>query len=412
MKILLSAYACAPNFGSEPSIGWNFAEQLALQGHQVIVFTNDESRPYIEKYNKLENLTFIYYRLPLWIKRIIYRDLGPLAHIYNFFWQIGSYLYLKKFLTKVNVDLVHLITLGVFRTPVFLGLLPPPFILGPVGGGEVSTPQLQRELPLKFRLKEAIRHCANLSVLVNPLMYITYATTDLILLKTSDNLKFIPKRYHAKCKVVMEVGISKDIFSEREIAPKKNDHIKILFAGRLEYWKGVHLAIRAYANILKQNSTVTFSIVGSGSEEQWFKDVARNSSVLDKIEWLPRVSQEELFQMYQEYDIFLFPSMHDSSGNVTVEALSFGLPIVCLDLGGPKEIVDKSCSRIITTNGKSEEQVVNSLAEVLIQLISKPEQIRAMRDNAQLKAQEYVWEKVVAKVYHNIDDRVLAYQPA
>jgi glycosyltransferase involved in cell wall biosynthesis len=52
--------------------------------------------------------------------------------------------------------------------------------------------------------------------------------------------------------------------------------------------------------------------------------------------WLP---QEKLFEQYQTHDLLVYPSLHDSSGNAVLEALSFGLPVVCLDLGGPAQIV-------------------------------------------------------------------------
>ena len=45
-------------------------------------------------------------------------------------------------------------------------------------------------------------------------------------------------------------------------------------------------------------------------------------------------------ELYRRHHALLYPSLHDSSGNVVLEALFHGLPVVCLDLGGPAEIVD------------------------------------------------------------------------
>ncbi|WP_224999907.1 glycosyltransferase family 4 protein [Cesiribacter sp. SM1] len=408
MKILLSAYACRPKFGSEHAAGWNFAQQLSKQGHQVTVLTNDECRNDIENQGGdiPANTTFVYHRLPLWIKKPLYRKTGPLAHIYYFFWQISAFFCVRNILKDNEVDLIHLITIGVFRTPAFLGLLTPPFILGPVGGGETSTPQLQRKLPFRYKLKEKLRHWANLSALINPLMYLTYQTTDLILLKTSDNLRYIPDRFHNKCRVSLEVGIELSHNQERKTTSRDDKSFKILFAGRLEYWKGVHLAIKAYAQILKKHPSTTFTIVGSGSEEQWFKETATRHNVLDKIEWLPRVEQEKLFLMYESFDVFLFPSMHDSSGHVTVEALSHGLPVVCLDLGGPKEIINEACGRVIPTQDLAEDDIIQKIVDEISSLISKPESISRMRENALLRASQFSWDKVVENNYQLIHETI------
>ena len=45
MRILLSAYACEPNRGSEPGNGWNWAVHLARDGHEVYVLTTSVGKP-------------------------------------------------------------------------------------------------------------------------------------------------------------------------------------------------------------------------------------------------------------------------------------------------------------------------------------------------------------------------------
>ncbi|MEM6845175.1 MAG: glycosyltransferase [Bacteroidota bacterium] len=413
MNILLSAFACAPNFGSELAAGWNFAEQLALQGHRVVVLTHDESKSYIERYSgKIpENLSFIYYRLPLWFKKIVYRGVGPLAHIYYFFWQIGSFVYLKRYLKHEEIDLIHLVTIGVFRTPVFLGLFSPPFVLGPVGGGEYSTSELAQALPMKYRMKEVARHFANMSVRLNPLMYLTYSTADLILLRTSDNLRYIPKRYHAKCKVSLEVGAPNKAVVCTVQPMEENEDFKILFAGRLEYWKGIHLAVRAFAEILRYEPLAVFTIVGSGSDEHWIHNIAKETGVYDKIEWITRIPQEELFKMYQNYDIFLFPSLHDSGGYVVTEALSFGLPVMCLDLGGPKERITNQCGIIIKTENKTQDQIIQNIGEELIKLIENTSRLSDLKDGALQTAIANTWEKVVRRIYSLIKENIESKEP-
>jgi glycosyltransferase involved in cell wall biosynthesis len=271
-----------------------------------------------------------------------------------------------------------------------------PFIFGPVGGGEECPQILRKHLPLKYKAIELLRSVANSVSRYNPLSNTCFRKSQLILLKTSDNLHFIPEEFHHKCKVALEVGI-------RQLPPMvsrgSQKTIKILYAGRLVYWKGVHLAIKAYAKIVDQYPDTEFLIVGSGNDEKWIKSVAQQQKVYDKIKWMPYLEQNALFQIYQEYDLFLFPSLHDSSGGVVIEALSFGLPVICLDLGGPKEMVDSQCGCVVATKDLTESDVVNKLSTALVELINNPVKLAHMQEQAHLKASTFTWDKVIDKSY-------------
>ena len=62
-KILLSAYACEPNKGSEPNVGWKWAIELLLQGHEVYVITRSNNRSIIESEIKKKNKWYKFYIL-------------------------------------------------------------------------------------------------------------------------------------------------------------------------------------------------------------------------------------------------------------------------------------------------------------------------------------------------------------
>jgi len=47
LKVLLSAYACRPDMGSEPGVGWNMAREL-VKHYKIWVITRAENRPFIE----------------------------------------------------------------------------------------------------------------------------------------------------------------------------------------------------------------------------------------------------------------------------------------------------------------------------------------------------------------------------
>ena len=73
VKILLSAYACEPNKGSEPEVGWKWATTLSKLGHEVHVITRLNNKENIENYlarNKISNLSFFLLRL----SKMVYKN--------------------------------------------------------------------------------------------------------------------------------------------------------------------------------------------------------------------------------------------------------------------------------------------------------------------------------------------------
>lgn len=109
-------------------------------------------------------------------------------------------------------------------------------------------------------------------------------------------------------------------------------------------------------------------------------------------------------QQYAEHDVFLFPSLHDSSGNVVLESFSQGLPLICLDLGGPGVVADESCARVVRTSGLSEQAVIQALADNLHELASNSELLTQLGEGASKRANEYRWTKLISRFYASVDE--------
>ena len=124
-KILLSAYACEPNKGSEPNVGWKWATELLLQGHEVYVITRSNNKFIIEseiKKKKFKGINFIYYDLPKLIIKIIKGKSNKFSYLYFYLWQIGIYFKLRDFVKKIKFDYIHHVTFVSYRFPSFLCL--------------------------------------------------------------------------------------------------------------------------------------------------------------------------------------------------------------------------------------------------------------------------------------------------
>jgi glycosyltransferase involved in cell wall biosynthesis len=82
-----------------------------------------------------------------------------------------------------------------------------------------------------------------------------------------------------------------------------------------------------------------------------------------------------------------------------LEALSQGLPVVCLDLGGPGIIVNGSCGIVVSTTDASEDQVVTGIASAMISLATMPiAELNRLSMGAIARANELSWASLTARI--------------
>jgi glycosyltransferase involved in cell wall biosynthesis len=90
-----------------------------------------------------------------------------------------------------------------------------------------------------------------------------------------------------------------------------------------------------------------------------------------------------------------------------MEAISRGLPVVCLDLGGPGAILPQGCGFKITARGRTEEQVVTDLASAMRDLAVDATLRAELAANALKAAREMTWAALADRAYQEIE-KVLA----
>ncbi len=402
MKILLSAYACEPHKGSEPAVGWNWARTLVRQGHDVHVITRGNNQPSVQAAIDREQLSLAvaYYDLPGWCRR--WKRLPGGLYVYYLLWQIGAYRLARRLQAGHGFDRVHHVTFASFRLPSLMGFLDIPFTFGPVGGGEATPPRLRAGLPFKSRLIERVRDLVNRLAAFDPTMNATWSHATTIACTTPETLARIPKRFRQKCVVQPTIGVAPvedvDPNVERRAAHMR-PKASFLFVGRLLYWKGLHLALRALAEVRRQVPEVRLRVIGEGKDQQWLARVADEAGVADCVDWIPWMAREAVLGEYRNNTAFIFPSLHDSGGLVVLEALADGLPVVCLKLGGPGTLVNDSCGIVIEASRRSEDEVVASLAGAMIRLAKEPALTAELAAHAVLRASELSWDNTVQNLY-------------
>jgi glycosyltransferase involved in cell wall biosynthesis len=106
---------------------------------------------------------------------------------------------------------------------------------------------------------------------------------------------------------------------------------------------------------------------------------------------------DKVLSKYADNDVFLFPSLHDSSGNAVLEAMTNGLPVVCLKLGGPAAIVDSFSG--IRIDAADRDTVIQHLAGALTLLAGNPMLRAFLSRGAYARANNYFsWHAQVERM--------------
>ncbi|MBM7625035.1 glycosyltransferase family 4 protein [Sporohalobacter salinus] len=158
--------------------------------------------------------------------------------------------------------------------------------------------------------------------------------------------------------IVIGSGYDSDIF----YTPNNNyidDLIRIVYAGKLSYSKGIKSLIRAYNKLNFARDKLELVLVGNGSgkEVEEIKRMAQNSRF--KVSLTGAVPQAKVGDIFRQADIFCLPSFYEGLPLVLIEALASGLRVVTTNLQGVKEWIGNK----INNSGAIEYVKLPSLKE-------------------------------------------------
>jgi glycosyltransferase involved in cell wall biosynthesis len=328
-RIVAFAYACEPNQGSEPGAGWAWARILARLG-EVWVVTRANNKDVIERAlqhtPEADTLHFVYVDLPRWARWWKRGQRG--VHLYYLLWQLMALIKARQIHRKIEFDLAWHLTLANAWLGSTAALVGPPFVFGPVGAGAVVPVRLFPLLGWRGATFESLRSLTRAtSRAANPLARLAWRRATLILVQNHASRDWLPRRHQLKAEV-MPNAIAPD---QASTAMNKAMGHTALFAGRLIPSKGAGLALQAVSLVPSWRLVVC----GSGPDENRLRRLARENGVESRVSFRGWVPRPILHDLMRRADVFLFPSLHDEAGWAVAEALACGLPVVCLDLGGP-----------------------------------------------------------------------------
>ncbi|MEK6477296.1 glycosyltransferase [Catalinimonas sp. 4WD22] len=393
MKILLSAYSCAPDAGSEPSCGWNWAVQLANLGNQVWCFTAESNKQVIlnklKKY-PVENLHFVFICLPSWLEKIKIKlsHFFPLAYIYYLIWQHYAFKVAKTKHDSIDFDIVHHVTFGSIQLGSYMWKLPIPFIFGPVGGGE-KVPDSLIKYSSSGVLRDGLRKLT--SFIIMKVFKSTYATSQAsLVLATSCDTADVAKSLEAKnVKLFLDCGVSSD-FMPKVIPKREAKHsINVLWVGRLLPQKGLKLVLEVFKRLGKAHN-IKLTIVGEGPMGRKYKSFVKKNNLQDVVNFAGTLQYEELKDYYLSHDILMFCPLRNAFGIQILEAMACGLPVITLDQHGAGTLIPEGvCIKV----NPEDENLIDRLKEALVKLAGNREYRKRLSESGLKYANKNSWPK-------------------
>jgi len=396
LKVLVSAYACEPYKGSEPNVGWNFVKQI-VRFHDLWVITRANNRKVIEKelqQNPLPGVTFIYFDLPYWLR--FYKRGNSGIYLYYYLWQWGIYRKAQKMHQKVRFDVVHHLTFVNYWMPTFLPLLKTSFVWGPVGGGDITPNSFIRTYSWRGKLYEISRRFAIKLFEYDPFVRMAARQSNIAIAvteATSHKIKSLGAKHVVQLSQIGMTGNEIDRLSQIERLKKSDDSLcQFVSIGNFLHWKGFHLSLQAFANVCETLKDVEYLFIGNGAERKRLERRVLKLGIRDRVKFLGKIPRHAVLEQLETCNVLMHPSLHDSGAFVCSEAMAAGLPVVCLDLGGPALQVTSETGFKIPAH--SPEQVIADMAMAMHTLAVDTDLRYRMGENGRQRVREHFsWEK-------------------
>jgi phosphatidylinositol alpha 1,6-mannosyltransferase len=191
---------------------------------------------------------------------------------------------------------------------------------------------------------------------------------------------------------LMKRGIDTQLFAPSRRTRTSNDEFVIGFVGRLSPEKQVRLLADVEQRLREHGiQNYRFLVVGDGSERPWLQENLKQATLPGVLSGIP------LAEAYANMDVFLFPSETDTFGNVVLEAMASGVPVIVSKFGGPKFMVQPGQNGYVA--GSFEEFV-----DAVMDLRSHPILHAHMAEGARATALRQSWSAVFEQVYARYEE--------
>ena len=410
LKILINAYACSPNMGSEPGMGWNWV--LAIARHcEVYVITEGEFQKQIEAALETSELKgkfhFFYNPVTEKVRRMCWNQGDWRFYWYYWKWQRKTANIARDICRQHHIDIIHQLNMIGFREPGCLFDVAKdfniPIVWGPIGG--------LKQFPLKYANNWKMKVFLYIKNKLNILQLKYYPRIRHALNNADVLISSIPDSYHAikqyaglDSVIIPETGCNTYTYNPDRSFDERR--LNIVWAGKFDYRKRIDIAIKAIAQ--SDNPQICLHIYGTGNEEQ-VKEVTsliKSLHIDNQVTLHGNTSHDDVERAMLSAHLFFFTSVSEDTSTVVLEAISNGLPVLCFDTCGMSAVIDDTVGRKIPLS--TPELSIKDFANDLNYFYQNKNELKNLSDNCRQKSSELSWKNkgnIIMNIYKQLTEQ-------
>lgn len=389
MNYLISAYSVNPYKGSEDSIGWNWVlqyEKNYKEGDRIILltkkFNEKDTRKGLEEFN-IQHVELVIVDVPdalNWFRE----KHSAFHHMYYILWQHWAWLWVKH--SGIRFDVIHHVTMNDYRIPSEMYKAEGAKVIwGPMGGAQVTPRPLK--VYEKNQLVASFREFVNKSCSWNPFYKKALRSYYKIYCINNETQKQISRIVGKDVPLMPELAL-RDEYKNLPIRKGNNDIFKIVFVGRLIGKKGIAFLIDALS-LMPTDMNWELLIFGDGDDRGLIEKQIADSDIGKNVKLMGNRPLNQIAEAYQQADVFVLPSLRETSGNVLLEAMAYAVPIVAFDTSFCRLLKEVDCGVFVNT-----EQALEGIKEDYCKAIVTLGQDKELAKQMGLNGYKYVNSKL------------------
>jgi len=404
-RLLISSYALSPLRGSECAVGWEITKRFGKYFHVTVLMCEkspsgneyyNEVQAYLKENGKIGNVEYIPVPMPENSKKYTkLHDLGFWPAYYWGYncWQRKALQVAIEFHKQNKFDAAYHLNMIGFREPGYLWKLNIPFYWGPTNGfHSIPFPFINGFKGKEFVL-QSLKHIANeLQIKISTRAKKVAKIARVVWCVDQSALKQM-QEWGANAHIMQETGLSG--LPLGSVIPRFYDGkrtLNIVWSGMITTGKALHILIDALLKNPKLNYHLT--VVGAGPLQGSLEK--RSEPIKDKITWTGWVNKSEAVQIVNKSDVLIHTSLKEGTPHVILEALSFGVPVICHDTCGMGSVInDKNGLKIPYINYTTS---VNSLNQIISSIFDNPQLLNDLYNSILETTTHLTWDKKVEKL--------------
>ena len=395
-RVAMLAYACDPAGSGEHWLGWGWAA-TAAKFCDVTLFTPRKAHDAIQTNAPSSGITPHFVELPQWLRWCSERFGNT-----GLWWRkIAWAKRVAKVISVGGFDIVHHTTFHTFRVPFYAASLGIPSVWGPMAGGE-HTPAGFDEFLGSAAALERKRDAQNRRWLAWGKVQRALHDTSVLFPSNRTTLNFLPEFAREKATIVSPNTLRDGDHPALRQQSGTRGRLRLIYVGNCVATRCIPLVLHA----MRQLDGVTLTVVGTGTALEAWRNEAAHLYLGERVTFAGQVSRDHLPALYEAADALVFPGLRDSGGSALLEAMSLGLPVICLDWAGPGEMVDEASGVKIPV--ESPAQVIRDFAVAFARLRDDPGAGGQLAASASARAQKYFTWAAKQRVLENTYTRLIA----